>query len=77
MALTFQIEDATSPSAKAFLKYIKTLDFIKTTPKTNEFVLTPEHLEQLNQRRNNRMEGKSTTHSWEDTQAFARASGSK
>jgi len=42
-----------------------------------EFTLTKKHLEILNERRLNRMSGKSTTHSWEDVKAYAKEQYSK
>lgn len=42
-----------------------------------EFTLTEEHLQILNERRSNRMSGKSTIHSWEDVKTFAKEQHSK
>ncbi|MCE3294990.1 MAG: hypothetical protein K0R65_704 [Crocinitomicaceae bacterium] len=74
MAFTFHIHDTSNPKAKAFLEYIKTLDFISVEPnETEEFKLSSEHLKILNQRRENRLSGKSQTFSWEDVQKTVRS----
>jgi hypothetical protein len=78
MEYTFHIEDSSNPKVKAFLEYIRTLDFVKEDKIENqEFVLTEEHLEILNERRKDRLEGKSQTHSWEEVKDFARNRHSK
>jgi hypothetical protein len=73
MAITFQIYDLTNPKAKAFLDYIKTLDFItveKAEIQTDE--LTDEHLQILHERRGDRLTGNSETSSWDEVKDFAR-----
>lgn len=74
----FRISDSSNPKVTAFLNYIRTLDFVKEDKVENqEFVLTEEHLEILNERRTDRLEGKSKTHSWEEVKDFARNRRSK
>jgi hypothetical protein len=78
MALTFHINDTSSPKAKAFLEYIKTLEFIVIDKTENqEFTLTEEHLQILNDRRTDRLKGDSKTSSWEEVKDFARSRKSK
>jgi len=60
---TFHIDDS-SDQAQALLDFLRTLEFVKE--EENEFVLTDEHLAILQERRNNRMSGKSQTHSWSE-----------
>lgn len=60
---TVQIDDSTS-KGKALLEYLLTLDFVKADD--SDFVLTERHREILNERRENRMSGKSKTYSWEE-----------
>lgn len=75
MEYYFQITDPSSPRAKAFLEYIKTLDFVNV--QNEKFTLTEEHLQIVNQRRENRLAGNTTTHSLEDVKSFAKANYSK
>ena len=78
MEHTFYIQDSSNPKVKAFLDYIRTLDFVKEiTLENQDFILSEEHLEILNKRRTDRIEGKSMTHSWEDVKDFARNRKSK
>lgn len=63
MVHTFHIDDSNN-EAKALMEYLRTLEFVKED--NNEYVLTEEHLAILEERRNNRMSGKSTTYSWEE-----------
>jgi hypothetical protein len=78
MAITFQINDLTNPKAKAFLDYIKTLDFITVdATEIQTYVLTDEHLQILEERRDNRLSGKSTSSSWDEVKDFARNKISK
>lgn len=78
MVYTFHIDDISNPKAKAFLEYIKTLEFvIIDRAESPEFTLTEEHLQILNQRRADRLEGNSKTSSWEEVQEFARSRKSK
>lgn len=66
MAITFHINDLSNPKAKAFLDYIKTLEFVVFDKEdTSEYVLSQEQLEELNQRRTDRLNGKSKTYSWD------------
>lgn len=60
---TVQIDDSTS-KGKALLEYLLTLDFVKAHD--SDAVLTERHAEILNERRENRMSGKSETYSWEE-----------
>ncbi|MEO9257231.1 MAG: hypothetical protein ABI207_02550 [Crocinitomicaceae bacterium] len=60
---TIQIDDSTS-KGKALLEYLFTLDFVKADE--SDFVLTERHREILNERRENRISGKSKTYSWEE-----------
>ena len=78
MEHTFHIQDSSNPKVKAFLEYIRTLDFVKEVSLENQnFNLSKEHLEILNERRADRIEGKTMTHSWEDVKDFARNRKSK
>jgi hypothetical protein len=73
MAITFQINDLTNPKAKAFLDYIKTLDFITVdATEIQTYVLTDEHLQIIHKRRGDRLSGKSETSSWDNVKDFAR-----
>jgi hypothetical protein len=74
MIHTLHIDDS-NPKAKIFLEFIKTLDFINV--QSEGFTLTEEHLQIVNQRRENRIAGNTTTHSWEDVKGFAKANYSK
>jgi len=60
---TIQIDDSTN-KGKALLEYLFTLDFVKADE--SDFVLTERHREILNERRENRISGKSKTYSWEE-----------
>ena len=62
MTYTFHIDDS-SEKAKALLEFLRTLDFVKEDSKQN---LTKEHMAIAEQRRANRMSGKSKTYSWND-----------
>ena len=78
MAITFHIDDISNPKAKAFLEYIKTLEFvIIDRAESQEFTLTEEHLQILNERRTDRLTGNSKTSSWEEVKEFARSRKSK
>jgi hypothetical protein len=78
MSVTFQINDLSNPKAKAFLDYIKTLDFITVdATEIQTYVLTDEHLQILEERRDDRLSGKSTTSSWDEVKDFARNKISK
>ncbi|NOQ70684.1 MAG: hypothetical protein GQ574_01710 [Crocinitomix sp.] len=57
--------DTSSKKAKALLEYLRTLEFIKEE-NHDGFVLTDEHTKILEQRRENRMNGTSKTHAWDD-----------
>ncbi len=71
---TIQIDDSTN-RGKALLEYLLTLDFVKED--TSDFVLTERHLEILNERRENRMSGKSKTYSWEEVRNSIEKNNSK
>jgi hypothetical protein len=78
MAITFHIDDISNPKAKAFLEYIKTLDFITIDSAESQYVnLSDEHLQILNERRIDRLKGDSRTHSWEEVKDFVRNRKSK
>jgi hypothetical protein len=73
MTYVFHIDDSSNPNVKAFLDYIRTLDFVKEdTVENQEFVLSKKQLDILNERRNDRLEGNSETHSWEEVKKFTR-----
>ncbi len=63
---TVQIDDSTS-KGKALIAYLLTLDFVKE--EDSDFVLTDEHRQILNERRENRMTGKSKTYTWNEIKA--------
>ena len=65
MTHTFHI-DTSSDKAKALLQYLRTLDFVREENELNDTVLTEKHMAILENRRNNRMSGKSKTYSWDD-----------
>lgn len=69
MVHTFHIDDS-NEKAKALLEFLRTLEFVKED--SREFVLTEQHLEILEDRRSDRMNRKTKTHSWEDVKDFAR-----
>ncbi len=78
MTYVFHIDDSSNPNVKAFLEYICTLDFVKEdTVENQDFVLSEKHLEILNERRNDRLEGNSNTYSWEEVEKFSRNRHSK
>lgn len=56
--------DGTSDKAKALLEYLRTLEFVKE--ELDEFELTDIHRDILEERRTNRMTGKSQTYSWDE-----------
>lgn len=56
--------DGTSDKAKALLEFLRTLEFV--TEEKVEFALTDEHQALLEERRTNRMTGKSKTYSWDE-----------
>ncbi|MDG1331433.1 MAG: addiction module protein [Crocinitomicaceae bacterium] len=57
--------DGSSDKAKALLEYLRTLEFVKE--ESSDYVLTDEHRNILEDRRANRMSGKSQTYSWDET----------
>jgi hypothetical protein len=67
MRITLDIQDA---KALAFLNFIQSLDFVtinsEESAKEKEFVLSDEQLNLLEERRNDRMQGKSQTYSWDE-----------
>lgn len=69
MLHTFHIDDS-NDKAKALLDFLRTLEFVKEDNK--EFVLTEKHLAILEERRSDRLSGKTQTHSWDDVKDFAR-----
>lgn len=78
MQHTFHITDTSDPAAKAFMAYIRTLSFIREdTSADMEYALSQENIEILEERRNDRLEGKSQVHSWEDVQNFVKSRKTK
>ena len=71
MAYTFYIDDESNPKAKAFLEYIKTLEFIRTEERS-DFILSEDQLGELNKRRTDRITGSAHTLSWEQVKKNAR-----
>jgi hypothetical protein len=67
MRITLDIQDE---KALAFLNFIQSLDFVtinsEESAKEKEFVLSDEQLNLLEERRNDRMQGKSQTYSWDE-----------
>jgi len=67
MRITLDIQDG---KALAFLNFIQSLDFVtiksEESAKEKEFVLSDEQLNLLEERRNDRMQGKSQTYSWDE-----------
>jgi hypothetical protein len=67
MRITLDIQDA---KALAFLNFIQSLDFVtinsEESAKEKEFVLSDEQLNLLEERRNDRMQGKTQTYSWDE-----------
>ena len=67
MRITLDIQDA---KALAFLNFIQSLDFVtinsEESANEKEFVLSDEQLNLLKERRNDRMQGKSQTYSWDE-----------
>ena len=67
MRITLDIQDG---KALAFLNFIQSLDFVtinsEESANEKEFVLSDEQLKLLEERRNDRMQGKSQTYSWDE-----------
>jgi hypothetical protein len=67
MRITLDIQDG---KALAFLNFIQSLDFVtiksEESAKEKEFVLSDEQLNLLEERRNDRMQGKTQTYSWDE-----------
>jgi hypothetical protein len=67
MRITLDIQDG---KALAFLNFIQSLDFVtinsEESANEKEFVLSDEQLKLLEERRNDRMQGKSKTYSWDE-----------
>lgn len=61
--ITIQIDDSTN-KGKALLEYLLTLDFVKI--EKDEFVLTEEQLEVLDERRKKHLSGESKSYSWDE-----------
>ncbi|WP_027420364.1 hypothetical protein [Crocinitomix catalasitica] len=64
MTHTFHI-DGSSQKAKALLEFLRTLEFVKEVEQS-DVVLTDEQLRIVEERRKNRLNGTSTTQSWQD-----------
>ena len=67
MRITLDIQDG---KALAFLNFIQSLDFVtinsEESANEKEFVLSDEQLNLLEERRNDRKQGKSQTYSWDE-----------
>lgn len=67
MRITLDIQDG---KALAFLNFIQSLDFVtinsEDSANEKEFVLSDKQLNLLEERRNDRMQGKSQTYSWDE-----------
>ena len=63
---TIHIDDSTS-KGKALLEYLLTLDFVRA--EKDDFNLTDEHIEILNERRENHLSGKSKSYTWEEVKS--------
>ncbi len=67
MRITLDIQDG---KALAFLNFIQSLDFVtinsEESANEKEFLLSDEQLKLLEERRNDRMQGKSQTYSWDE-----------
>jgi hypothetical protein len=67
MRITLDIQDG---KALAFLNFVQSLDFVtinsEESANEKEFVLSDEQLKLLEERRNDRMQGKSQTYSWDE-----------
>lgn len=62
MIRTFRIDDSTD-KGKALLEYLATLDFVYE--EENTYTLSEEQISIVEERRENRVKGKSKTHSWD------------
>ncbi len=67
MILTLNI-DTESNKGKAFLEFIKTLDFVTLEEETGEFTLTEEHIQLLDERKKKHIKKLSKSYSWEEVQ---------
>lgn len=72
MSITLYIDDPSNPKVKAFLQFIKTLDFVRTE-EDEKFELDAEHMRILEQRRKERLSGKQDFFSWEEVKQSAMA----
>ncbi len=61
--VTVRIDDSTS-KGKALLEYILTLDFVEVH--NDDFVLTEEHIQILDERRKKHVSGESKSYSWDE-----------
>jgi hypothetical protein len=61
--ITVHIDDSTS-KGKALLEYILTLDFVEVDK--DDFVLTEEHIQILDERRKKHLSGESKSYSWDE-----------
>ncbi len=70
MLLTLNIE-INNNKAKAFIDFIKTLDFIKIkeTDNSEDFALTQEHKKILDKRMQKHLNNESKSFNWEDIKA--------
>ena len=66
MILTLNI-DINNNKAKAFLDFIKTLDFIKIKEdNTDDFTLTQEHINILDERKQKHLKKESKSFNWDE-----------
>ena len=65
MQLTLNI-DITSNKAQAFIDFIRTLDFIKISDKTNTQTLSEEQIKIISKRRAKHIAGESKSYKWND-----------
>jgi len=67
MLITLDI-DANSKKAKAFIDFIKTLDFIKIKEKAtpDEYVLTQEQINLLEERKQRHIKKESKSYTWDE-----------
>lgn len=67
MRITLDIQDG---KALAFLNFVQSLDFVtinsEESANEKDFVLSDEQLNLLEERRNDRIQGKSQTYSWDE-----------
>lgn len=72
MTKTFQIDES-NPGAKKLLEYLRSLNFVKEID-SQEYSLTKEHLNILQDRESKYLLGKKPTHTFDEVAEFARKS---